>query len=487
MIEDVEFSRPPPPVRSPAMLALPSQRLIRQVMLAAAIGVSAISIAADATIDRPNQFLSPSVKQPAPDDKFDDDYPWWENTLTGDWFGWRGELAERGVVFDIRYVVLPMQNTTGGFDTGFAGAGPLGITATIDTDKLCGHEGGTLFFDWEFNHWYNGRFAPLGTFDPTGSFVGVNTNFVESDVSGLNQVAQLSYEQSWWDDWAALAFGKMDANVRFASVQAAGAFQYSSAMYTPTLNRFIPTYPNESTALVGQIGDDEALVAKFGWFDGTTAAYDPATGVSGPDTGPRGPRTFFANGGNWWLVSEVDAAWRLDSLLPGSAGVGFWVQTGSVATLGTDVAGVSDVPGCYVQWQQMLWTPSVDLADEGGGITYFGQFGWSDPSKNPVHWSLMTGVSATGVFEKRLADAVGILFSHAQFTSNEGVYQSVGRDGQLDSAGGFEAAIESFYLWQWSNWSYLQPGVMWIMSPGGGDPAPLDDALLVYGLVGVEF
>jgi len=443
-------------------------------------------LAAGATRDRPNQYLSPSVKQPAPDEEFDD-YSWWENTLSGDWFGWRSELASHGVVFDIRYVSLPVNNLHGGFDTGFFGAGPLGITVTVDSEELWGHEGGTLFLDWEFNHWYNGRVAPLGAFDPTGSFVGVNTNFVESDIAELNQVAQLFYEQSWWDDGALLAFGKIDANARFASVQAAGAFQYSAAMYTPTLNRFIPTYPNEATALVGQIGDADSLLAKFGWFDGTSAAYDPATGVSGPDTGPRGPRTFFDNRGNYWLVAEVDASWHLDSLLPGSAGAGAWLQTGDVATLGTDTTGVSNIPGCYVQWQQMLWTPSADLADDGGGITYFGQFGWSDPNKNPVHWSLMTGLSATGIFPNRLADAVGILFSHAQFTDDEGIYQSVGRDGQLGPAGGFEAAIESFYLWQWTNWSYLQPGIMWIMSPGGGDPAPLADSLSLYGLVGVEF
>lgn len=457
------------------------------VLIASAVwSGAALADSEDQTIDRPNQYPSPSVKQPAPDAQFDD-YPWWENTLTGDWFGWRSDLASRGIAFNIRYVAIPCYNAQGGFDTGFFGAGPLGVTVTIDSDKLWGHEGGTVFFDWEFNRWYNGRFAPLGTFDPTGSFVGVNTNFVESDISNLNQIAQLYYAQTWLEDGAMFAFGKMDANARFASVQAAGAFQYSSAMYTPTLNRFIPTYPNESTALVGRIGNEDVLAASFACFDGTSAAYDPVTGQSGPATGPRGPRTFFDNRGNWWLVSQVDAAWHQSSLLPGSAAVGAWLQTGDVATLGNDPGGTNDIPGCYVQWQQMLWSPNAELADEGGGVTYFGQFGWSDPSKNPVHWSLMTGVSATGVFAGRPADAAGILFSHTQFTGNESVYQSVSRSGSLGAAGGSEEAVESFYIWQWKSWIYLQPGVMWIRTPGGGDPAPLDDALLAYLLVGVEF
>lgn len=454
-------------------------------LLGASVPISAVAI--EARIDRPNQYPSPTVKQPAGNDQFDSEYPWWENALTGDWRGWRTALADQGVVVNGRYVSVMMQNTQGGFDTGFVGGGPLGTTTTIDTDKLFGHEGGTLFFDWEFYNWYNGRFPPQNSFDPTGSFVGVNTNFIDSDASRLNQVAQLFYEQSWLDDRAVLVFGKMDANVRFASVQAAGAFQKSIAMYTSTLNRFIPTYPNESTALVTQVGSEDSLVGKFGWFDGTSAAYNPATGASGPATGRRGPSTFFNNGGHWWLVGEVDSAWHLDERLPGTAGIGVWVQTGRVATLGTDTDGVGDVPGCYLQWQQMLWTPSAELADDGGGITYFGQFGWSDPNKNPVHWSLMNGVSATGVFPGRPADAVGVLYGYCQYTSNPGVYQSTQRNGSPGPSGGRELTLESFYIRQLTSWSYVQPGVMWIVDPGGGDPAPLDDAVLAYLLVGVDF
>lgn len=448
-------------------------------------------LAAEATIDRPNQYPSPSVQHTSDDGTFDEDYPWWENTLTGDWGGWRTNLASHGIVFDSHYVSIVMDNTTGGFDTGFFGVGPCAVTSTIDTEKLCGHEGGTIFFDWEFNHWYNGLFSP-GTFDPTGSYVGSNTNFMNADTAELNQIAQLYYEQSWWHDGATLTFGKLDANVTFASVDAAGGFQNSIAMYTSTLNRFIPSYPNESTALIATLGDENVLMGSFGWFDGTTAAYDPATGVSGPDTGPRGPRTFFENGGNWWLVAQLDTAWHLDLTRPGKAAIGAWLQTGRTSYVtanidGSPSQGVSDVPGAYLQWQQVLWAPSADLADDGGGIAYFGQFGWSDPNKNPVHWSLMTGVSATGVFTERLADASGIMFAYSDFTNNPNVFRSMEKNGQGGPAGGHEASLESFYLWQFTSWAYLQPGIMWIMSPGAGNPPPLDDALVLYGVMGIEF
>jgi porin len=445
-----------------------------------------VAAAADAMRDRPNQYPSPSVKQVAPDEKFDSDYPWHENTLSGDWFGLRSELAEQGVVFDIRYVSLLMDNTRGGLDTGFFGAGPLGITVTLDTERFCDHEGGTLFVDWEFSHWYNGRFSPSGLFDPTGSYVGDNTNFPLSNQPELNQIAQLYYEQSMWDDRFSLAFGKMDANVPFANVSAAGAFQNNIAMYTSTLNPYLPTYPNEATAVVATVRNDR-LDWKIGLFDGTTAAFDPATGMTGPATGPRGPRTFFDNDGSWLWMTQADWSWTVDATLPGTVGVGAWLHTGTSATAAATPEGVRDVPGAYLQWSQRVWAPSAELAADNGGIAYFGQFGWSDPKKNPVHWSLMTGFSATGVFSARPADAVGILFAHSEFSDDPAVYESTRRDGQPGASGGSEQSLESFYIWQWSSWSYVQPGVMWIGTPGGGEPAALDDAVLVYTLVGVEF
>lgn len=438
------------------------------------------------TVRLPDQYPSPTVKVPAGDDQFDVDYSWDANTLTGDWFGLRSELAQCGIVFGGRYVPILMDNYTGGFDTGFFGGGPLGITTTIDTERLVGHEGGTLFFDWEFFSWFNGRFPTNNEFDPTGSFVGVNTNLPDGDTKDLNQIAQLYYQQAMWNDDIKLAFGKMDGNVPFAAVQTAAAFQYSITMFTSTLEGFLPTYQNEATAVVVSAQLTESVVGKFGWFDGTSAAFNPVTGQSGPATGPRGLSTFFNNDGNWLLISEFDVTWQLDARRPGSLGIGAWVHTGLTSTSGTNTNGVSDVPGWYVQWQQIVWSPNADVASEGGGIAFFGQIGWSDPNKNPVHWSLLTGVSATGVFRNRPADAAGIMFGYSDFTSDAGVFQSTQRNGLPGPTGGHELALESFYIWNWSSWSYLQPGVLWINSPGGGDPAPLDDDFLTYLLVGFE-
>ena len=181
-----------------------------------------------------------------------------------------------------------MQNTHGGFDTGFVGSGPLGVTVTVDTEKLCGHEGGTFFFDWEFNHWYNGTFPPGGTFDPTGSYVGVNTNFMDSDVARAQPDGAALLRTVLADDGALVAFGKMDANVRSPRRWRPARFRTASPCTRRRSTGSFPTYPNESTALVGTFGDPEVLRRASAGSMARLPRIDPATGETGPDTGPRG-------------------------------------------------------------------------------------------------------------------------------------------------------------------------------------------------------
>ena len=163
-----------------------------------------------------------------------------------------------------------------------------------------------------------------------------------------------------------------------------------------------------------------------------------------------------------------------------------WLQTGTSATRGSRTAGVRDVPGFYLQATQTLWSKNRWLTERGGGVRLFSQFGWSSPDKNPVHWSIMAGVSATGVVPGRPADALGVLGAYSRFTDNPAIFQSSTRSGQVGPSGGRESSIEAFYLLQVLPWLYLQPGIQWIQTPGGGDPAPLDNAAQAYLLVSFE-
>ena len=444
---------------------------------------------ASTIMSRPNSYPAYTSVAPVDSDTefFFGDWPWGSDGITGDWGGVRTDLIDKGIYLNGEYTSLLLDNFTGGAEQAFYGAGIAQLALTIDTERLAGLEGGTFFLAYGYANWYNRMFESTGTFSPTGSGVGSDVNFLYSDQSTLNQINQLFWRQELFDDKLQITFGKIDANVEFGNLAAVDSFQYVSSAAPPSMLMFLPTYPNASTGLEIALQLNDQLTGKFGWWDGTTYALDPKTGEVGPRTGDRGPKSFFNNDGHWFLVTEWDYSWQLDQLRPGSLAAGAWLQTGRSTTAGNSTTGVNDVPGFYIGGQQTIWAPSGTIAQDGGGITAFAQVGWSPPSKNPYEFSIIGGFSATGVIPGRPADALGIMGSGTFFSDNAAIYQSITGNGQPGPPGGNEAALEVYYKVQLAPAFSIQPGIEWITTPSGGDPAPLDDAVVGYLIVNVQF
>ena len=305
------------------------------------------------------------------------------------------------------------------------------------------------------------------------------------------------YSQHFFDQLVNVAFGKQDGANIFSNIPGSGGFMYDAAGYSATLNPYIPSWPYEATALTAIVNFNEDICASFGWFDGLHGWAQCHQGSTWqvdlqPATQPRsrGPSTFFDNQGHWFLISEWGVNWQIGELdLPGVLCAGGWLQTGRSQTGGTlnDGPGVENIPGTYVSLSQTLWSPSEQFAKEGGGIIAFGQFGWSDPNKNAVHWSLMGGISATGVIPGRPMDAMGILGAYTGFSNNPGTWQSTTPSGGIGPTGGGETAFEAFYRLQITPWCAVQPGIEWLGTPSGGDPSQIKDAVVGYLMVEVIF
>lgn len=440
-------------------------------------------------MDRPNQFLSyTTVVPPAPGTEyFNGDWPFGSDGITGNWGGLRTDLEAHGVYLQGQYTSVLMDNFAGGLERGFFGAGVLELALTINTEQFIGLPGGTFFANYGYSNWLNSRFEPSGRYDPSGSWVGSNGNFPPESSSTLNQLAQLFYSQSLFDDVFEIAFGKIDANAVFSSIPGAGGFQYSNASYPSTVEAYFPSYPEEATGLQASLDIGDHLSGHFGWFDGSTAAFDPATGAVGPATGPRGLGSFFDNSGHWFFITQWDVNWNIDATRPGQFAVGGWLQSGTTATSGNSTTGVDDPSGFYVQAAQTIFAPSETSAAEGGGVQLFSSIGWAPESKSAVGWSLTAGMSATGVIPTRPADALGIMGSASWYSDEPAVYLSLRKDGTPGPSGGIETMIELFYRVQLTPALWVQPGFQWIGSPGGGDPAPLEDAVQGYFMVNIQF
>jgi porin len=88
--------------------------------------------------------------------------------LTGDWGGWRDELGQKGIVFDVDLLMTPQVVTSGGRSTGGDFWGNLDYTLYVDTQKLGLWPGGFFKFSADTGFGSN-------AFGDAGAIVPVNT------------------------------------------------------------------------------------------------------------------------------------------------------------------------------------------------------------------------------------------------------------------------------------------------------------------------
>lgn len=171
---------------------------------------------------------------------------------------------------------------------------------------------------------------------------------------------------------------------------------------------------------------------------------------------------WIAQGGPSWTAGEQSWA--------GALAVGGWYQDGqSLLTQGDDGSIGSDAGGLYATLTHALYAPG----EQGGRWDAFAQFGWSAPESDAADLSLAIGGICSAPLPGRPNDQWGVLAGVTQFTDDASV--SVNR---LGSTGGHETVLEAFYLISLPYGITLQPDLQWIGTPGGGDGATVDDALI---------
>ena len=73
------------------------------------------------------------------------------------------------------------------------------------------------------------------------------------------------------------------------------------------------------------------------------------------------------------------------------------------------------------------------------------------------------------------------------FSDDTEIFRSTMRNGLPGPAGGSEVLAEVFYRIQVTPAMMIQPGLEWVIDPGGGAPAQLDDAVSAYLAVMIRF
>jgi len=389
----------------------------------------------------------PPQPQPAPHAE-PPQYP-----LTGDWGGYRSTLHDRGIDFAGSILLDTSRNLTGGFTqdkTVFRYL--LDMSATLDTEKLFGWHGGTLFIDFQNHDGKNG----------SGDLTRDVQGFDNIDGSHFTQLYQFWYQQLLAGDTLRIKAGKIDANTDFSLIEHGKEFINSSPSYSLTIFPMV-TYPDPAPG--AQMFWSPAgtwYLAAGGFYSNQHQTFLNFAGH---------PEAIERAAGGAFLIGEAGARWSLSGSLnyPGHAALGAWGHTGEFPKFqGGHAEGTG---GFYAFADQSVYQQALP-GGTNRDVGLFLQYGASDPSVSQMAQHIGGGITATGLLPGRPVDITGLAASWVRLGDLIGTRY------------GDETAVELFYRLQLTNWFNFKPDLQYIRHPGG---LPVQDALVFTLRAEVDF
>lgn len=369
---------------------------------------------------------------------------------TGDWFGLRPKLVERGVTFEASLIADFSKNLRGGLGTaGEAFRHLFDASLTFESEPLLGYKGGKLFVDFQTQAGDNGTELLLGDFQ----------GFSNIDADGLTALYELWYEQILFDGRLRFKLGKLDAAGDFAFVDNGVEFINSSAGADPALLGY-PTYPDPATGVLVFVYPVEGLYFGVGAYDGATQ--------DGRPTGMRGPSTFFGKPSDLYLMGEAGLGWEDARGRVGRLGIGVSHHTGTFDVLNGTGRTEDGATAAYLVLDQTLWRENPKDENDNQGFAGFVQFalGEEDVAEADMHAAL--GATWRGAIPGRDDDILGVMASYVHFSN---AAQSAGTFSE-----DYELAVEAFYKVALTPWVSIKPDLQYIVNPGGNGA---EDALVI--------
>lgn len=375
-------------------------------------------------------------------------WPWKDETLTGDWWGFRTDLKNAGIDFEASMIFDIVSNFSGGIRTGTEYPHLFNLQLTLDLGKLVGLEGGEVFALGQFEQ---GQFPSTSL---VGDYQGVDNIAI---ASGIAQLSQLWYRQSMLEGRFSVQIGKLDYLYSFASPTAGALFINNGFNYPAISNVSLPTYPNQAFGVLLEGKPVDHVELSVAIYDGS---IPPAIGAPLGGIGGSGPKTFFDNVAGYFVAGEADFKWKISGEREGMLALGGWGHTGEFPTFGGGTR--KGLQGFYGYVQQTLWL--ADAQDRNGpGMTAFLMGGVSQQSANPAAWSLSAGLEWQGPIDGRPQDTAGFGFALARFTDDTAFFPKP-----------YECTLEAFYILQLTPWLSIQPDLQFVIDPGGNAVATSD-------------
>lgn len=186
---------------------------------------------------------------------------------SGDWGGYRSELASQGYIFFANYNAIVASNVSGGIDHGSNYAHDIYVGVQFDLERLLGWKGTTF------------------------SLTGINRagDSIDKDVGGIYSVMQLvggqttflygvSLEKKLWDDQFSIKLGRITATDDFAGSPLYGFYLNNSIngqIRAVLLDAVMTSYPFPVWGARAVYSPTQDFKAKVGVYQLTKEMFNP--------------------------------------------------------------------------------------------------------------------------------------------------------------------------------------------------------------------
>jgi len=360
---------------------------------------------------------------------------WAQDTLTGDWDGYRKKVEDDGITVAATMVGQGFYNVSGGISRRSTVASTFDSSVSIDAGKALNWNGAIFYADFE-NH------AGL---DPSQVLVGDLEKFTKLNYSAFSQISEIWYQQRLGDDTIRIKLGKVDANSEFSVIDNGLQFLSSSTQVSPTIIVF-PTFPDPMPSANVFFNPNDLYYVSIGAYYANR--NDRFLDFSGS------PQAAQVTQWGMLFIGETGLKWKHldDWQADGNVRVGYWEDTGTFTTL--NGGQQKDDHGCYVIVNQTLWKPS-SKDDEPRGARIFLEYAQTPGDISIIDRHIGGGLAWTGLFSSRPVDLIGLSPQYVRLSN------------RADLPKTYELAIEGFYQYQIAPWISLQPDLQYICNPGG--------------------
>lgn len=408
-----------------------------------------------------------------------------QSRLAGDTLGMRSLAMTHGVDITLQSYSDVLGNTIGGASTGATYSGTLNLGLAIDLETAVGWEGASFKNSW------------LWVYGNNLSSQYINNALTASGIAGPTalQCNELWFQQNLLQDTVSLRAGLIGLDSEFMLSDTASFFVNSTfgmpGIFTLDVFSGEPAYQNATPGIRLALQPVSWLIFRSACAESSQLLQQVNKSVFNWNS---------TQSGDFVFLNEVAATWSQDPEskgLPGTAKVGFWVQTtqgteqssgdlpitGSTATGGYNSGfyGIIDQQLTIVS-DKVIATSSADgkgsvapnstqpvsgnnpLMPNIKGLSSFARIGFSPEISSPVSLYADTGFVYTGLIPERDLDKLGIAFGYA--AARDPLLSSNEHSSYVFSPS-FEAVAELSYSVQLSPTISIQPDLQYILHPGG--------------------